>query len=251
MAHKLLDGWKAGDLPAVQYELPKQPTTRRIILVDRPEGAGATVRMAIPAYDIHSPVKFAGSVANQVLNGSGIAGPLMEYVRARKGLCYDCRAYFSPNREAGVFEASVDTKTENAAPAIEAMFKVMQEIRDGQISDQQIDEARSRVSGGMVMGMQTIGQQAGYRVEGILNGYPIDYYDNYPKRIDGVSKEQVRQVMQKYVNDGAMTIVVVAPAAAVKPQLEKLGKVEVIPMPAKRTGTATSQPVEGQHKKAA
>ena len=37
-----------------------------------------------------------------------------------------------------------------------------------------------RVAGGMVMGMQTIGQQAGFRVDGILNDYPIDYYDTYP-----------------------------------------------------------------------
>ena len=45
----------------------------------------------------------------------------------------------------------------------------------------ELAEAKSRVAGGMVMDMQTIGQQAGYRVDGILNGYPIDYYDKYPR----------------------------------------------------------------------
>ena len=40
----------------------------------------------------------------------------------------------------------------------------------------------------------------------------------------------------KYVKDGEMVIVVVAPAEAVKSQLEKLGPVEVRPMPAKREG---------------
>jgi hypothetical protein len=41
-------------------------------------------------------------------------------------------------------------------------------------------------------------------------------------------------VLGKYVKDDRMSITVVAPAEAVKSQLEKLGKVEVVPMPAKR-----------------
>src|SRR4029079_13045983 len=68
LAGKLLEGFKnAGELATVKYDLPAAPTTRRIILVDRPEGKQATVRMAVRAYDIHQPEKFAGAVANQIL----------------------------------------------------------------------------------------------------------------------------------------------------------------------------------------
>ena len=86
------------------------------------------------------------------------------------------------------------------------------------------------------MGMQTIQQQAGYRVSAILNDYPIDYYDIYPQKIEAVSARQIRDVLSKYVKDGEMVIVVVAPAEAVKDQLQRLGEVEVVPMPAKREG---------------
>ena len=60
----------------------------------------------------------------------------------------------------------------------------------------------------MVMAVQTIQQQAGYRVEGVLNDYPIDYYDKYPARIAQVKADEIRDVMKKYVLDDAMTIVV-------------------------------------------
>ena len=40
----------------------------------------------------------------------------------------------------------------------------------------------------------------------ILNGYPIDYYDKYPARLAQVNAEQVRAVMNKYVNPDEMTI---------------------------------------------
>jgi predicted Zn-dependent peptidase len=93
----------------------------------------------------------------------------------------------------------------------------------------------------MVMSMQTIDQQASMRTDGILNDYPIDYYDKYPIRLAAVTADQVREVMNKYVDSNAFTIVVVAPAKDVKPQLEKLGPVEVRPMPAMRKGAATRQ----------
>jgi predicted Zn-dependent peptidase len=108
----------------------------------------------------------------------------------------------------------------------------------------ELSEAKTRVAGRMVMAVQTIGAQAGYRVEGVLNDYPIDYYDKYPARIAQVSAEEIRAVMKKYVDDERMTIVVVAPAAAVRSQLEKLGDVEVVPMPAKRNGIAATQPAK-------
>ena len=52
----------------------------------------------------------------------------------------------------------------------------------------------------------------------------------------------VRAVMDKYVKPDAFTIIVIAPAAQVKTQLEKLGDVEVRPMPALRG--ATTKPLE-------
>ena len=47
------------------------------------------------------------------------------------------------------------------------------------VSEQELRLAKLRVAGGMVMGMQTIWQQAQRRIDGILNGYPPDYFD-YP-----------------------------------------------------------------------
>jgi hypothetical protein len=52
-----------------------------------------------------------------------------------------------------------------------------------------------------------------------------------------VNAEQVKDVMLKYVKPDEFTIIVVAPAELVKASLEKLGDVEVRPMPAARGAT--------------
>ena len=109
-------------------------------------------------------------------------------------------------------------------------------FNDSAITEQELKEAQTRTIGLMLMGMQTIQQQASYRVEGILNDYPMDYYDVYPEKISAVTADDIRAIMNKYVSPDKFTIVVVAPADQVKADLEKIGQVKVIPMPAKREG---------------
>jgi len=203
------------------------------------------VRMGVPAFTIRSDEKFPGSVASRILS-SGIDSRLGRYVRAEKGLAYGVQGIFDPSRQAGDFSAGTDTAIESTGDAIVAMFKVFEDMRRENVTGDELSEAKSRVAGGMVMAVQTIQQQAGYRGDGILNDYPIDYYDKYPARIAQVKADEVREVMKKYVLDDAMTIVVVAPAEQVKKQLEKLGPVEVVPMPAKREGAAaaTTKPAD-------
>jgi len=178
------------------------------------------------------------------LLSSGIESRLMEYVRAQKGYVYGVSGSFQPGRYVGEFAVNAPTRPEVTGDCITSIFKVLDDLKspgsENPLTDAELAAAKRRVCGSMVMGMQTIGEQAGKRLEGLLNGYPVDYYDVYPQHINAVTIDQVRDVMSKYVNDDAMTIIVAAPALAVKSQLDKLGDVTVVQMPlAREKGPAT------------
>jgi predicted Zn-dependent peptidase len=234
LAKAILADWPPAPMAAVDYTAPKAPEKRLIILVDRPEGVQSTVRMAIRSYDLHNDVKFAGDLASRILS-SGIDSRLGRYVRAEKGLAYSVWGMFRPGRHGGTFQGGTDTKIPSTADAVTSMLKVFDDLRAADVTDEELKEAKLRVSGSLVMGMQTVAQQAGFRVEGILNGYPIDYYDMYPARINQVAKEDIRRAMDRFVRPDRMVVVVVAPAARVKAQLAPLGEVRVVPMPARRS----------------
>jgi zinc protease len=239
-AERLLAGWAPGtpvSEASVSYA-PKPAAGPRIILVDRPDAKQATVRLGGLAYDIRTDDKFAGAVANRILSG-GIDGRMMKYVRAEKGLVYSAAGIFSPSRHGGEFLANADTAANTTADAVRAMTHVIEAMRRDLVTDAELADAKTRVAGGMLMQLQTIQQQAQFRVDGILNGYPIDYYDNYPARIAQVTADDVRNVMRKYADPNQLTVVVVAPAAAVEGQLKELGDVKVVPMPADRDKPAT------------
>lgn len=229
LARTLLEGFGEGQAPAANYDVPT-PEKRQILLVDNPEGQQAVVRMGLKAYDLKDESRFAGSIAGQVLS-SGIDSRLNKVLRAEKGLTYGAYGYFRPNRHGGAFELSIETKPESVDDAITSTFGVLKQMKDANITDAELAEAKRRTAGTMVLETQTIQQQAGRRVDTVLNGYPIDYYDNYAKRIAQVKADEVRDVMSKYIVDDKTNIVVVGPASKVKSQLEKFGDVKVIPMP--------------------
>ena len=229
LAKTLLDGFAQGKPPAANYDVAA-PTERKIILVDNPDGQQAVVRMGVKAYDLSDDVRFAGSIAGQVLS-SGIDSRLNRVLRAEKGLTYGAYGYFRPSRHGGAFELSIETKPESVDDAITSTLQVLQRMKDADITDAELAEAKRRTAGTMVLETQTIQQQAGRRVDTVLNGYPIDYYDNYAKRIAQVTADQVRDVMAKYVVDDNIDIVVVGPASKVASQLEKVGEPSVMPMP--------------------
>ncbi len=233
LAKELLAGLAQRQKDPAPAVAPKPPAARRIIIIDRPDSRQANIRMGIAAYDVHSGDRFAGSMAGQILS-YGIASRLGRYVRAQKGLAYGVDGYFLPKRQGGMFEVGTDTKVESAADAIEACFKVLDGMKSGAVTAAELSECKLRIAGGLVRSTETIWQQAQRRVDCILNGYPVDYYDNYPQRIAKVTDAEIQAVMKKYVDDDRMTIVVVGPAQTLKAQLARLGKVEVLPMPLSR-----------------
>ncbi|HVX85716.1 MAG TPA: pitrilysin family protein [Phycisphaerae bacterium] len=228
-AAQLLEGFSQNSLPPVAYELPAPATTPQIILVDDPDAKQSVIRLGERAYDLHNDIKFAGSLASEILS-SGIESRLGTYVRAQKGYSYDVQGRFSPSREAGAFIGSAAPRFETTADTVTAMLHVFEGMQSQQVPDKELAAAKFEMAGSMLMGKQTVSDQAAQRLTGILNGYPADYYDKYAARVGEVTAQQIQNVMQTYVNPDHLITVVVAPAAKVKDQLQKLGPVTILPM---------------------
>ena len=237
LAETLTAHLKEGSPPKADYTLADLPEPRRVILVDNPDGKQANIRMANRAFTNKSDEKFAGSILNRLLT-QGTESRLNKYVRGEKGLSYGVGGIFDAGRHTGKFEGSTDTNPETVGASLDAMFKVFDDMKNEPVGEQELAEGKSRIIGGMALGMQTISQQTGRRIDIILNGYPVDYFDAYPGKIQAVTAEALQRLMKTYVDQSKMTIVVVAPAKAVRDQLAPLGTVEELPMPMKRPGMA-------------
>ena len=91
---------------------------------------------------------------------AGIESRLMEYVRAKKGYVYGVGGSFSPGRYAGTFMVNAPTRPPVTGDCVTSIIKVLDDLKnpagDNPLKDEELNAAKRRVSGSMVMGMQTI-----------------------------------------------------------------------------------------------
>jgi predicted Zn-dependent peptidase len=211
----------------------------RVIVIDAPGALRATIRMGAPAYDASSPDRFAGAVAAHVL-GAGVHSRLGTFVRSEKGYAYTVGADFVPRRTYGFFRASARTDAETAAQAVATMLQVIAQLRQrGDVTPAELSAAKAYLAARDVVQCEGSMQRVVRRLVREIGTVAGDVGEEdrvpdaglYDSRIENVTADDVRDVIEKYVRPQAMTVVVVAPAAIVAGPLAKVGDVQVIAPP--------------------
>jgi zinc protease len=156
-----------------------------------------------------NPDYYAVSVMNYILGGGGFASRLMDNIRDNKGLAYDVHSTFSANKYSGSFQAGLQTKNESANTAIEETLKEMERIRTEQVTDKELDDAESYLTGSFPLRIDSNRKIAGFLTSVELYGLGLDYVDNYRKFIEAVTKDDIQRVARKYLNTTNYVLVVV------------------------------------------
>jgi zinc protease len=112
----------------------------------------------------------------------------------------------------------VRLQTRNAA-AMQAIAGVLQEIkriRSEPVSDQELADAKAYLVGSFPLRLDTTVKLAALLTLIELHGLGLTYFEDYPKAIMAVTKEDVLRVAQKYLHPEAYALVVVAKLAEAK-----------------------------------
>ena len=156
-----------------------------------------------------NPDYYAVSVMNYILGGGGFASRLMDNIRDNKGLAYDVHSSFSANKHSGSFQAGLQTKNESSNTAIEEILKEMERIRTEQVSDRELSDAKSYLTGSFPLRIDSNRKIAGFLTSVEFYGLGLDYVDNYRKFIEAVTKDDILRVARKYLNTKNYVLIVV------------------------------------------
>ncbi|PKL49435.1 MAG: hypothetical protein CVV37_07605 [Nitrospira bacterium HGW-Nitrospira-1] len=156
-----------------------------------------------------NPDYYAVSVMNYILGGGGFASRLMDNIRDNKGLAYDVHSYFSANKYAGSFQAGFQTKNESANTAIAEALKEMERMRTEPVSDKELSDAKSYLTGSFPLRIDSNRKIAAFLTAVEYYGLGLDYVDNYRKFIEAVTKDDILRAAKKYLHTGSYVLVVV------------------------------------------
>jgi len=221
--------WPAG--PGLERGTPAPdptPASRRVVIVDRPDLAQASLVIGHEGISRRDPGRIAADQMNTILGGGGFLSRLMTRVRADEGLAYSIGSGFAMRWFPGPFLVSTSTRVAEAGRVVEITLAQMEGMRGEPPTAAELRLVKSFSAGRFVLGLETSSAIAGSLVDLDVYELPPDSLDTYRTRVQAVTQDDVAAAARRLLHPDRVAIIAVGPAAALRSQLERFGPVEVV-----------------------
>jgi predicted Zn-dependent peptidase len=155
------------------------------------------------------PDRFAFLIVNTVLGG-GMSSRLFQEIREKRGLAYTAYSYHSQYTEAGVFSAYAGTTPGKAAEVVALMRREIENVRDGGITEEEFERAKSHVRGSTVLSLEDPGSRMSRLGKSEVAHGEILTLDETLRRVAAVTLDDANAVAERVLSR-PMTLAVVGP----------------------------------------
>lgn len=158
------------------------------------------------------PDYYALFLGNHVLGGSGFGSLLVEEVREKRGLTYGVSSYFVPMAVPGPFLIGLSTKNASAKEADQVVKQTLSAFLED-FDTERLEAMKSNLINGFSLRFSNNSKLLGYVSMIGFYDLPLDYLEQFPKIIQGLSKAQVLAAWQRHVTpDKMLTLMVGQPS---------------------------------------
>jgi zinc protease len=178
---------------------------------DKVEKAQTHLVWGYLAPSMASSDRYALEVLDSVLSGMG--GRLFVELRDKQSLAYTVTSFYSPGLDTGAFGFYIAFDPAKYEQAREGFDKIITEITQKPITDQELAAAKEYILGSYDIGLQSYGAQASELAFNDLYDLGLDYSQKYIEGISKVTAEDVLKAAKKYLNKDQMVKVVVGPVS--------------------------------------
>jgi zinc protease len=169
------------------------------------------ILMGMPGIARDDPDYFALFVGNHVLGGGGFTSRINEEVRQQRGLAYSAYSYFSPMLRAGPFVVGMQTQAAQANAALEVVRKTLSEFITGGPTAKELAAAKKNIIGGFPLRIDSNRKIHEYLAAIGFYRLPLTYLDDFTKKVERVSADDIRAAFQRHLQTGRLVTVVVGP----------------------------------------
>jgi zinc protease len=155
------------------------------------------------------PDYYALYVGNHIFGGSGLVSLLVDEVREKRGLSYSVYSYFSPMRADGPFVMGAQTKNDQARLALDVMRKALKDYIQRGPTDAELKAAKQNITGSFPLNISSNGKIVEYISMIGFYKLPLDHLDTFVSKVNGVTKEQIKDAFNRRVHPDKFVTVVV------------------------------------------
>lgn len=171
------------------------------------------IEMGLPAMKRGDPDLYPLVVGNYVLGGGGFVSRLTKEVREKRGYAYSVYSYFVPLQVAGPFEIGLQTRNDQADEALKVVRATLDEfIRKGPTGEE-LANAKRNIIDGFVLRLDSNRKILDHVAVIGFYRLPLTYLDDYPKNVEKVTAEQIRDAFRRRVDPERLVTVIVGGGA--------------------------------------
>ena len=207
--------WKKVAPPPRSVKTPP-PVDKKTVQVIEKDLTQSNVILGHVGISRTNPDFYSVTVMNYVLGAGGFTSRLMDSIRDKQGLVYGIMSHFDARLMPGPFWINFQTRTEATNQAIQSVLTEIKNIRETPVSDQELSEAKSFLIGSFPLRLDSTAKLAQVLAQVEFYGLGFEYFSQYPKWIERVTKEDVQRVAKQYLNPQRYALVVVGNAAKAK-----------------------------------
>jgi predicted Zn-dependent peptidase len=155
------------------------------------------------------PDRFAFLIVNTALGG-GMSSRLFQEIREKRGLAYTAYSYHSQYAEIGLFSAYAGTSGSKAKTVVGLMRQQIESIRDGGLTPEEFERAKSHVKGSTVLSLEDPGGRMSRLGKSEIAQGEILTVDETLRRVGRVTLDDARRVAERVLAQ-PMTLTVLGP----------------------------------------
>jgi predicted Zn-dependent peptidase len=223
MFDRAFANWKSGgSMPAFNYPAAPAPKQTTIFLVDKPGAASSTFTLGHVGPPRSTKDYYAIRVMNELLGGL-FQSRLNHNIREEKGYSYGVGSGFAFGRGPGPFRAGGDIMTAKNDSALVEFMKELKDIRGGRPpSDDELAQAKASLVQSLPASFEPVAGLNGNIASIYLQGLPEDYYQQFARAVNAVTRDDFVRVAREYIDPDKMSIVIVGDRAKIEAPLAAL-----------------------------
>lgn len=217
---KALGAWpRGGATPAFDYPAAPAPKASTIYLIDKPGAAQSTFSIGAVGPSRNTPDYYALRVMNEML-GVLFQSRLNHNIREVKGYSYGVGSSYAFGRGPGPFRAGGDIMTAKTDSALIEFVKELKDIRGPRPpSDDELAQAKASLVQSLPAAFETVSDVNGSISSILTQSLPEDYYQQFAKAVNAVTRNDVVRVAQKYIDPDKLAILIVGDRSKIEAPL--------------------------------
>lgn len=186
--------------------VPKLQSKTLVIKKQVPQSAILFAQKGLKRDD---PDYYTATVLNYILGGGSFTSRLYREVREKRGLAYSAYSGLYPFKFSALLLGSAGTANDRAGETIAVVKKVWQEMAEKGVTQKELDDAKTHITGSFPLRFSSSGAIANILVGMQLEDLGIDYLDKRNGLIDAVTLDKVNALAKKMITPDQLFFVIV------------------------------------------